>query len=202
MGGCGRGDHGLGWDAPAVEASAAQQVAFDRRDRATDMTAITLIKDAAAVAIAGWVGTKAMEPVSMKLYELEPADVREREDQARPGPPFKLAARRMGELVGIDLDDNVEQTAGMAFHYGAGLSWVPVYMILRRRTGLGPIPAGLATGASMSLILDETITPLIGASAPNRDYPSVTHLRGAVAHLAYGLAVAATVETVWKLLRR
>jgi hypothetical protein len=74
--------------------------------------------------------------------------------------------------------------------------------VLRRRTGMSPLTAGLATGASMSLILDETITPAIGASAPNRDYPLSTHLRGFVAHLAFGLAVAAATEVGWKLLTR
>lgn len=166
------------------------------------MTASTLIKDGAAIAVAGWAGTKAMEPVSMKLYELESEEAREQEDRVRPGPPFELAAQRTTDLLGIELDDATQQKAGMVFHYGAGLSWVPVYMILRRRTGLGPLSAGVVTGASMSLILDETVTPLIGASAPNRDYPLVTHLRGFAAHLAYGLAVAATVELAWKLLNR
>ena len=38
--------------------------------------------------------------------------------------------------------------------------------------------------------------PLFGFSAPNRDYPLSTHPRGFVAHLAFGLGVAATAETV------
>jgi uncharacterized membrane protein YagU involved in acid resistance len=111
-----------------------------------------------------------------------------------------LAADNLATRVaGIDLDDDTKQKAGMAFHYLAGLTWAPVYQLLRRRTGMNPVTAGLATGASMSLILDETITPAIGASAPNRDYPLTTHLRGFAAHLAFGLAVAATTELAWKL---
>lgn len=64
---------------------------------------------------------------------------------------------------------------------------------------MGLLTAGLVTGASQSLILDETITPVIGASAPNRDYPLSTHLRGLAAHLAFGLAIAATTELLWKI---
>lgn len=89
--------------------------------------------------------------------------------------------------------------AGMALHYGAGLVWAPLYQQLRRRTAMGPITAGLATGASQSLLLDEVITPAIGASAPNRDYPVSAHLRGLAAHLAYGLAIAAVTEAGWKV---
>jgi hypothetical protein len=45
----------------------------------------TLVTDLALSAAAGYLGTKAMEPVSMKLYELEPAEARAREDAVRPG---------------------------------------------------------------------------------------------------------------------
>jgi uncharacterized membrane protein YagU involved in acid resistance len=92
--------------------------------------------------------------------------------------------------------------AGMAFHYLAGLSWTPVYLLLRRTLRWHPVAAGLATGASMSLILDDTITPAIGASAPNDAYPASTHVRAFLAHLVYGLAVAGVLETGWKLLGR
>jgi hypothetical protein len=54
----------------------------------------------------------------------------------------------------------------------------------------------------MSLIVDEGLTPALRFSAPNRAYPLATHLRGFVAHLAYGLTVAAVTETAWKLTRR
>jgi uncharacterized membrane protein YagU involved in acid resistance len=90
----------------------------------------------------------------------------------------------------------------MAFHYLAGLSWTPVYLLLRRTLRWHPVAAGLATGASMSLILDDTITPAIGASAPNDAYPASTHVRAFLAHLVYGLAVAGVLETGWKLLGR
>lgn len=162
-----------------------------------------LLKDGVTAVAAGYLATKVMEPVSMKLYELEPEEARRREEEVRPGPPFELAANNvLQRVVGFELDDPARSRVGMVFHYGAGISFVPAYMVLRRALGLAPATAGLATGAAMSLILDETVTPLIGASAPNRDYPLVTHLRGFAAHLAYGLAAAVATEAVWKLLRR
>jgi hypothetical protein len=42
--------------------------------------------------------------------------------------------------------------------------------------------------------VDEGLTPALGLSAPNLDYPLSTHLRGFLGHLAYGAAVAATAE--------
>jgi hypothetical protein len=166
------------------------------------MNARTLLTDAALSVAAGYTGTKAMEPVSMKLYELESDTDREQEDAARPGPPYQLAAEKITGLFGLDLDDDQMTKASMAMHYGLAISWAPLYPLLRRHTPLGPVGAGLATGAAMSLIADELMTPAFGFSAPNRDYPLVTHARGFAAHLAFGLAVAATIETGWRVLRR
>lgn len=72
----------------------------------------------------------------------------------------------------------------------------PPYTLLRRWTNLDPVSAGLPTGAAMFLIVDEWMTPLFGFSAPNRDYPLSTHLRGFAAHLVFGLGVAGTAEAI------
>ncbi len=150
--------------------------------------------------IGGYVGTKVMEPVSMKLYELESEKARRKEDEARPGPPYLIAARKTTEALGIELsEDHLQKVAMYIFHYGLGMSWGPPYAFLRRWTRLNPVSAGLLTGAVMSLLVGETMTPLLGFSAPNRAYPIVTHLRGFAAHLAFGLGVAGTVEAIYWL---
>lgn len=164
--------------------------------------AATVGEDLAVSAVAGYLGTKAMEPVSMKLYERESDQNRAQEDEARPGPPFQIAAEKTVRLLGLKLNDQQLQQAAMAFHYGLALSWAPLYALLRRRWRLRPIPAGLAMGSAMSVIADEIMTPAMGFSAPNRAYPPVTHLRGYVAHLAFGLAVAGVTEAGWFLRRR
>lgn len=152
--------------------------------------------------LAGYVGTKAMEPVSMKLYELESEADRAREDAVRPGPPYQLAAEKIAGILGLELDDDQMSKASMAMHYGLAISWAPLYPLLRRHTAWHPVLAGLATGAAMSIMADELMTPAFGFSAPNLEYPLVTHARGFAAHLAFGLAVAATMEAGWMLLRR
>ena len=86
------------------------------------------------------------------------------------------------------------------FHYGLGMGWGPTYTFLRRWTRMGPLKAGLLSGAAMTVIVDEGLTPLMGFSAPNRQYSLAAHLRGIAAHLAFGLGVAATAETLYKII--
>ena len=150
-------------------------------------------------AVAGYVGTKAMEPVSTRLYELESPAARAREDAARPGAPYRIAADKLTEVVGLELTEQQLNRLSLVLHYGLAIQWTPLYPLLRRRTSLVPAAAGLATGAAMSVVADELMTPAFGFSAPNLDYPLVTHVRGFLAHLVFGLAAAAVIETGWKL---
>jgi hypothetical protein len=110
-----------------------------------------LLRDAALSAVAGYIGTKAMEPVSMKLYELESKDDRAREDAARPGPPYKIAAEKIANAAGLEPNGEQMHKASLAMHYGLAVSWAPLYPILRRAAHWQPVAAGLATGAAMSI---------------------------------------------------
>lgn len=159
-----------------------------------------VVSDIGVGAIGGYVGTQIMERASMKLYELESEEDREREEEVRPGPPFEIAAKKITGALGVELSEEQLQALAMyGFHYGLGMSWGPTYTFLRRYTGLNPLAAGLLSGALMSLVVDEGITPLFGFSAPSREYPVSTRLRGLAAHLAFGLGVAATAEAIYWL---
>ena len=70
----------------------------------------------------GFVGTKLLEPVSMKLYEWEPDEARNQEVSVRPGPPFQFAADTAIERLGLDVSESQRKTLGSAFHYGLGMS--------------------------------------------------------------------------------
>lgn len=156
--------------------------------------------DLALSALAGYLGTKAMEPVSMKLYQRESAQSRAREDAVRPGPPYRIAAAKLTNAFGVKLTDEQLDRLSLVFHYGLAIQWAALYPLLRRTTTLNPVATGLATGAGMSVIADELMTPAFGFSAPNLDYPLVTHARGLAAHLIFGLSVAAVVEAGWRAL--
>jgi hypothetical protein len=153
-----------------------------------------MMSDLGLSTVAGYLGTKAMEPVSMKLYQLESAEAREREDVVRPGAPYYIAAEKLTRLYGLDLSEKQLQRLSMALHYGLAIQWATLYSPLRRRTQWPAAVAGLATGAAMSIVADELMTPAFGFSAPNLDYPLVVHGRGFAAHLVFGLAVAAVIE--------
>lgn len=50
-----------------------------------------------------------------------------------------------------------------------------------------------------SLVLDEALTPAMGFSAHDREYPTLTHVRGFIAHLIFGAAAAATAEALYRM---
>jgi uncharacterized membrane protein YagU involved in acid resistance len=164
-------------------------------DRATQ----TLLADVAIGCVAGLVATKVYGHVQEALYRPMPRDVKRREEKVRPGPPSQVAASRMAESLGNPLDEHERELAGCTLHYGVGIGWGPVYGLLRRHGGMPPVAAGALTGASLWLILDEGVVPALGFSAPNRDYPALTHIRGLLNHLAYGTAVAITAEALFRL---
>ena len=152
--------------------------------------------------VAGYVGTKAMEPVSMYLYRHEPEHARAAEDAARPGPPYRVAAKKITYALGLTLTDEVLDKVALGFHYGLGVSWAPLYGILRHRARLAAPTASLVTGLAMAVIADEAMTPMLGFSAPKRAYPLVTHPRGVAAHLVFGATVGVVSEVSWALARR
>lgn len=162
---------------------------------------MTIAAQIGAGLIGGYIGTKVMEPASAKLYELEPAADRKREDEVRPGSPSTIAACKTAARFGISLSDERAERLGTLLHYGLGAGGGALYAVLRRTTGMHPLLAGLATGTVISLVFDEGLTPALGFSAPNDQYPAVTHARGFVAHLVYGLSLAVAAETLGRLAR-
>lgn len=95
-------------------------------------------EDLVVASLAGYLATKAMEPVTQKLYERESEQDRACEDAARPGPPDRIAAQKLTRLVGLRLDEQQLDKAAPVFHYGLAISWAPVYAVLRRGRGLTP----------------------------------------------------------------
>lgn len=71
-------------------------------------------------------------------------------------------------------------------HYGLGATWGTLYQALRRSSGMRPVGAGLATGALLSLLVDEALSPGLGITPPSKAYPKSAHVRGFLTHLVYG----------------
>jgi uncharacterized membrane protein YagU involved in acid resistance len=158
-----------------------------------------LLLDLGVGLLAGLAATKVSEYGQEALWAVTPESIKKEEEHVRPGPPFRVAAEKTAALAELDLDEEQIDRAGLAFHYASGVAWGTVYCMMRRAAGMDSLGAGIATGTSMSIILDELITPALGFSAPNRDYPTATHVRGFVGHLLYGAALAATAELLYGL---
>jgi hypothetical protein len=162
------------------------------------MQAEDLVTDAALVAVAGYGAAKIMGKATTFLYEQQTDEAKKQEEDASYGVAYNVAARKTAALAGRELSQDQAGKAGMAIHYALAFGWVPVYMVLRRRVGMGPIGAGVTSGLSMAVLVDEIGNPLLGFTPPPQAYPLVTHLRGIAGHLVYGLGVAALVEAGWK----
>ena len=159
-----------------------------------------LLVDVAVGLFAGLFANWATDLVQGPLRRATPEGVRRREARVSPGPSSShVAARRIAERLGRPVEDQRLGPAAKAVHHGLGMAWGPVYCLLRRHAGLEPLGAGLVSGAALSLVVDEGLTPALGFSAPNRDYPAATHLRGFLAHLVWGAAAALAAEAIYRL---
>ena len=156
-----------------------------------------LLVDVTAGIAAGLLATWTTDLAQRPLRLATPDSIKRREERLSPGPSSShVAALRITEELGRPLDDRPLGAVAKTVHYGLGMAWGPVYSLLRRHGGLSPLGAGLVAGASLSLIVDEGLTPALGLSAPNRDYPAATHVRGFLAHLVWGAAAALATEAI------
>lgn len=158
----------------------------------------TLLADAAIGVVAGLVATKLTEFAQRALYEPMPKAVKETEERVSPGPPPQVAAEKTAGWIGYKLNKRQTEVGGQVVHYGLGAAWGPIYGLLRRYSNMQPLGAGFVTGAALSLIVDEALTPALGFSAPSEEYPTITHVRGLVGHLIFGAAVALTAEAIYR----
>jgi uncharacterized membrane protein YagU involved in acid resistance len=166
------------------------------------MNARALGVDLAVGLAAGYVATKITKQGQMALWKLTPELTRKEEQQIRPGPPPKMAAKQTAKWLDLDLDQKQMKTLAQGLHYGLGLGWAPMYGLLRRYSRMSPVGAGIITGMSMSIIVDEALNPALGFTAPSEAYPPAAHIRGVLGHLLYGLAVAGAAEVLYRLIGR
>jgi hypothetical protein len=155
-----------------------------------------LVSGAAAGVVGGYVGTKVMNPVTTKLYELAPEADKAREKAVSPGSPYRIGVKKAADVLGVSLSEEQLNAAAAAAPYTLGVTGGLLYVALRRLSRLNPFVAGLTSAMTLFIVVDEGLTPALGLSAPDRAYPFSTHLRGFLGHLAYGAAVAATAEVL------
>jgi uncharacterized membrane protein YagU involved in acid resistance len=160
------------------------------------MDARTAALDVVVALVAGAVATRVNDYAQKFFYELTPESEKAREPDTEP--TSLAAARKTAEAIGMHPDRRELMRLKTAIHYGLGAGWGVIYALLRRSSHMNPFAAGVATGATLSILVDETICPAMGLSEPNRCYPPSTHLRGFVTHLVYGLALAGSAELLYR----
>jgi hypothetical protein len=67
------------------------------------MSVTDVAEDLVVAAPAGYLATKSMAPLSMRLYELESEGDRRREGAVRTGPPYEIAAKKVYASLGMEL---------------------------------------------------------------------------------------------------
>jgi uncharacterized membrane protein YagU involved in acid resistance len=148
---------------------------------------------------AGSLATKVTDLVQGPLSHATPEREKAREPEMPEGSSAMTAARKTAGLAGADPDKKELQYLKSAVHYGLGAGWGTLYGPLRRHGGMSAIGAGVAVGTALSLVIDEALNPALNITPPARAYPASSHLRGLLAHLVYGVAVAATAEGLYRV---
>jgi uncharacterized membrane protein YagU involved in acid resistance len=147
-------------------------------------------------AVAGLIATKVTDYAEGALLKATPSSWKAREPDTIEDSSAKSAARLLLEQAGRKPAAGELDLAKKTIHYGLGLAWGPVYYLLRRRGGMGPVSAGIASGLALSLAVDETLNPALGITPPAREYPLSAHLRGLLTHVLWGLTVAGIAEAL------
>lgn len=128
-----------------------------------------------------------MGQVTSYMYQYEDEEARQAEEEARQGKmAFGVAAEKIAEMVGQDLTEEQRRAQGRAIHWALGVGAGMVYGA-GRDVGQGPkIGRGLAFGTSFYLLMDEIGNPVLGLTPGPMSFPWQAHVRGLVAHLAFG----------------
>lgn len=155
--------------------------------------ALDLVKGAVAGAVATWF----MDQATTWLYERQPAEVTQRENDARGGrSAYGNAAESAAGLVGIGLDDDSRARAASAIHWTMGVGAGMLYAVLRRRQPAAAAGKGLVFGAAWFLAMDELVNTAMGFAPPPQQFPWQTHARGLGGHAAFGLANEVVLEAL------
>jgi Protein of unknown function (DUF1440) len=148
----------------------------------------------------GLAGTQALDWLSILLYDREKRTTWLAENVARGG--LHAYERALDKTTRGKLSRRQLKTWGWRFHKTFGITSGIGYVALRRRYPQVGIGYGLAFGATFFLLVDELLMPLAGFTPGPRAFSWKVHARGAVSHVAYGVAAEATARLLDRLAAR
>lgn len=149
--------------------------------------------------VAGWIATKTLDWVSQRLYEAEKDSDRIREDETRGGLyAYERAADQLSRWLGVPLQRKDLAVWGKRLHQAFGISGGPVYSLLRTAfPGLAG-GNGLLFGTVFFVFADELLVPGMRWTPGPTKFSWKVHARGALSHLAYGIAAETTLRALEK----
>src|SRR5215207_6210810 len=113
------------------------------------------------------------------------------------GGTIVLAGRWLAGMLGRDVNDEEAERIGWVIHRVLGVTYATVATALTR-AGVPPMRAGIATGATAFLLVDEGFMSAF-VTPPPWAYHVESHIRGVVGHLALGGAVGAMLAVARRL---
>ncbi len=128
---------------------------------------------------------------AMSAFSAATAKLLDHDDDEETGDPSSLkAAEKASEaILGEPLPAPYRKPAGHAVHYVAGAVLGGIYGLITEYRPEASAGFGSAYGMTISVLLDEIAVPAAGLSAPIDEAPLESHVRGAAAHLAFGVVL-------------
>ena len=158
----------------------------------------SILADLIRGGMAGGAATWVMDQVTTAMLSAQEPDVTAREEAARPNGKSAVGnlVDRVGETLGVDLNEQQRGTATQVIHFGLGVAPGALFAVLRRRVPLIGWGGGLAYGALLWALNDEYANTKLGLAAQPEAYPSETHLRGLVGHLVLGSVTNSGIDAL------
>ena len=129
-----------------------------------------------------------MDVATTAFYARQSDASKRREQGLNPGGVLLQLGRRVGAVMGRELDDEAAGRVGFAIHRSFGIAYGILTTVLVRR-GWNPWTAAFGVAAAAFVVVDE------GSALPElRAYPLASHLRGVVGHVTLGTTTGALLS--------
>jgi hypothetical protein len=145
----------------------------------------------------GYCASRAMDLATDWYSEHQSEASKRREEEIASGGTLVLAGRWLAGMLGRDVTDEEAERIGWVIHRVLGVTYATVATALTR-AGVPPMRAGIATGATAFLLVDEGFMSAF-VTPPPWAYHVESHIRGVVGHLALGGAVGAMLAVARRL---
>lgn len=148
----------------------------------------------------GFVATQALDIVSLFFYENMTDADRLQEDRARKGhQAYEVMATKIARGLGLKLSEEEIKYWGWKVHRSFGISGGIQYMAAREKFPAIGAGFGIPYGIGFFVAADEIMTTLTGAVPGPKSFSWKAHVRGAIAHIVYGVAMEMTARTFDKV---